>query len=177
MTAVDTNVFIYACDKGEPRRQKIALDLIAGIADGVLPWQVACRVHLGFPQAECAEVHSGGRLGATRWLPVVFRLVVPSPAVLPLAQDLHLKHSVSFWPWSLRRRLAAATTAQSAGCRRSAARDHISSDWSGLARSSCPAVSRPTCSAPLPPMPPRLMLPAKCRLQPDSRLRLAVFRS
>jgi predicted nucleic acid-binding protein len=29
MTALDTNVLIYACDKAEPRRQQIALDLIA----------------------------------------------------------------------------------------------------------------------------------------------------
>lgn len=38
MIAVDTNVLIYACDKGDPRRQKIALDLIASATDGMLPW-------------------------------------------------------------------------------------------------------------------------------------------
>ena len=36
MIAVDTNVLIYACDQSAPRRQKIALDLIAASADGVL---------------------------------------------------------------------------------------------------------------------------------------------
>jgi len=43
MIAVDTNVLIYACDQSEPRRQTIALDLIAASTDGVLLWQVACE--------------------------------------------------------------------------------------------------------------------------------------
>jgi predicted nucleic acid-binding protein len=63
MTAVDTNVLIYACDKGDALRQRIALDLISSIVDGVLPCQPGCEFI----------------------------------AVLPLAQELHLKHSVSFW--------------------------------------------------------------------------------
>ena len=36
MIAVDTNVLIYACDQADPRRQKIALDLITNTQDGVL---------------------------------------------------------------------------------------------------------------------------------------------
>ena len=43
MTALDTNVLIYACDKSDPRRQQIALELIATVTDGVLLWQVACE--------------------------------------------------------------------------------------------------------------------------------------
>lgn len=43
MIAIDTNVLIYACDRSEPRRQKIALDLIDEATDGVLLWQVACE--------------------------------------------------------------------------------------------------------------------------------------
>jgi predicted nucleic acid-binding protein len=34
MIAVDTNVLIYACDQSDPRKQTIALDLIAA-AEGV----------------------------------------------------------------------------------------------------------------------------------------------
>ena len=41
MIAVDTNVLIYACDQADPRRQKLALDLITNTQDGVLLWQVA----------------------------------------------------------------------------------------------------------------------------------------
>ena len=43
MIAVDTNVSIYACDQADPRRQKVALDLITNGQDGVLLWQVACE--------------------------------------------------------------------------------------------------------------------------------------
>ena len=43
MIAVDTNVLIYACDKADPRRQQIALDVVTSIEDGVLLWQVACE--------------------------------------------------------------------------------------------------------------------------------------
>ena len=43
MIGVDTNVLIYACDKADPRRQQIALDLVTNIDNGVLLWQVACE--------------------------------------------------------------------------------------------------------------------------------------
>ena len=43
MIAVDTNVLIYACDQADPKRQKVALDLITNAQDGVLMWQVACE--------------------------------------------------------------------------------------------------------------------------------------
>ncbi|MBZ5560667.1 MAG: hypothetical protein LAO77_25720 [Acidobacteriia bacterium] len=33
MIALDTNVLIYACDKADPVRQQIALDLISNTAD------------------------------------------------------------------------------------------------------------------------------------------------
>ena len=43
MIALDTNVLIYCCDSRDSRRQQIALDLVAGTTDGILPWQVACE--------------------------------------------------------------------------------------------------------------------------------------
>ena len=43
MIAVDTNVLVYACDQAEPRRQKIALDLVTNSSEGVVLWQVACE--------------------------------------------------------------------------------------------------------------------------------------
>lgn len=43
MTAVDTNILFYACDKSDPRKQKIALEIIRGCDDCVLHWQVACE--------------------------------------------------------------------------------------------------------------------------------------
>jgi predicted nucleic acid-binding protein len=97
MTALDTNVFIYACDKSEPERQKKALDLIDRVTDGVLPWQVACEFI-----AASRKLREQGFTPEDAWARLtdfrqLFRLVVPSSAVLPAAQNLHLKHNVSFW--------------------------------------------------------------------------------
>jgi predicted nucleic acid-binding protein len=44
MIALDTNVLIYACDKADPARQKIALDLLAD-AWSLLSWGIT----KGFP--------------------------------------------------------------------------------------------------------------------------------
>jgi predicted nucleic acid-binding protein len=35
MTALDTNVLIYACDKADAARQRRALEVIEGTSDGV----------------------------------------------------------------------------------------------------------------------------------------------
>jgi len=43
MTAVDTNVFLYAHDPRDSRKQAIALSLLGSLNDGVLLWQVACE--------------------------------------------------------------------------------------------------------------------------------------
>lgn len=97
MTALDTNVVIYACDKSDPRRQQIALDLIAAATDGVLLWQVACEFI-----AASRKLNDQGFTPTDAWNRLtdflgVFRLVLPSADVFPRAQDLHLNHSVSFW--------------------------------------------------------------------------------
>ncbi len=67
------------------------------MTDGVLPWQVACEFI-----AASRKLHGQGFTPADAWARLadfrqLFRLVAPSPAVLPAAQDLHLKHNVSFW--------------------------------------------------------------------------------
>jgi predicted nucleic acid-binding protein len=96
MTALDTNVLIYACDKADPRRQQSALDLIARAADGVLLWQVACEFI-----AASRKLKGQGFTSADAWNRLseflgVFRLALPSADVFPRAQDLHLNHSESF---------------------------------------------------------------------------------
>ena len=97
MTALDTNVLIYACDKADPRRQQIALDLIARATDAILLWQVA-REFI----AASRKLKEQGFTPADAWDRLadflrLFRLVSPSATVLPRARDFHLRHSVSFW--------------------------------------------------------------------------------
>jgi predicted nucleic acid-binding protein len=97
MIAVDTNVLIYACDRAEPRRQKIALDLITTASDGVLLWQVACEFvaasrklsKQGFTPTDAWD-----RLGEFLEL---LPLVLPTDGNLARAKELHLTRGASLW--------------------------------------------------------------------------------
>ena len=97
MIAVDTNVLIYACDQADPRRQKVALDLITNGQDGVLLWQVACEFlsasrKLG--KQGFTSTHAWNRLGEFRDL---LPLVLPSDGNLARAKELHLTRGASLW--------------------------------------------------------------------------------
>jgi len=97
MIAIDTNVLIYACDQSDPRRQSIALDLIAGSTDGVLLWQVACEFlsasrKLG--KQGFTATQAWNRLAEFRDL---FPLVLPTAANLTHARELHVLRGVSLW--------------------------------------------------------------------------------
>lgn len=97
MIALDTNVLIYACDKADPRRQRIALDLVEKALDGVLLWQVACEF-----VAASRKLSPQGFTASDAWdrlaeFLALFHLVVPSAGVLDRARELHLAHGVSFW--------------------------------------------------------------------------------
>ena len=97
MIAVDTNVLIYACDQADPKRQKVALDLVTNAQDGVLLWQVACefisasrKLHKqGF-----TSTHAWNRLAEFRDL---LPLVLPADGILARANELHLVRGASFW--------------------------------------------------------------------------------
>jgi predicted nucleic acid-binding protein len=97
MIAIDTNVLIYACDRSDPRRQQIALDLIAAATDGVLLWQVACEF-----VAASRKLAKSGFTSQDAWKRLgefidVFPLFPPSAGILGRAESLHLQHGVSFW--------------------------------------------------------------------------------
>ena len=98
MIALDTNVLIYACDKADPARQKIALDLISNTTDAVILWQVACEFI-----AASRKLDRQGFTAADAWARLseflaVCPLVMPrSRAVLDRAKSLHLAQKVSFW--------------------------------------------------------------------------------
>ena len=109
MIALDTNVLIYACDKADPARQQIALDLISSDPDAVILWQVACEfiaasrklAPQGFTAADAWE-----RLGD--FLAICPLMVPTGAAILDRAKKLHLTQNVSFWgrhdPRGMRRR-------------------------------------------------------------------------
>lgn len=97
MNAVDTNVLIYACDKTEPRKQKIAEEILRESAGGVLPWQVACEFI-----AAARKLEEQGFTRQRAWarlseLLEAFKLVLPSCGILEDAQVLHVEQQWSFW--------------------------------------------------------------------------------
>lgn len=97
MNAVDTNVLVYACDKRKPVLQQRALDLLHGLTDGVLFWQVACEFI-----AASRKLTDQGFTTASAWQRLAeFRdlltLHVPGQNVLERAQVLHVEQQWSFW--------------------------------------------------------------------------------
>jgi predicted nucleic acid-binding protein len=97
MTAFDTNVLIYACDKGDPVRQQKAIEVLAGAGDGVLLWQVACEFLAASrklaPQGFSAQ-DDWNRLAE---FIALFPLVLPSQLVFDKARELHLEHGWAYW--------------------------------------------------------------------------------
>lgn len=97
MTGVDTNVLIYACDKGEPTKQKKALTLISSLTDGVLLWQVACEF-----VAASRKLADQGFSPAAAWdrlseYLALFPLVLPTARIFDTARTLHVDKQFSFW--------------------------------------------------------------------------------
>jgi|CXWL01.1.fsa_nt_gi predicted nucleic acid-binding protein len=98
MIAFDTNVFIYACDKAEPVRQQVALDLIAKTTDGVILWQVACEFVAASRKLDRQGFTAGDAWARLAEFLEICRLIPPAgAAVLDRAKTLHLAHDVSFW--------------------------------------------------------------------------------
>ncbi len=102
MNAVDTNVFVYAIDDGQPIKQPLARSLIAGLAQQPgqtkLPWQVATE----FLQV-LRRWQSQGRVDAQRVdeeyddLLELFDLVLPTQTTLLVSRRLTARYSLSHW--------------------------------------------------------------------------------
>jgi predicted nucleic acid-binding protein len=97
MIALDTNILIYACDKADPKRQQMALDLISNAADGVLLWQVACEF-----VAASRKLKSQGFTMSDAWERLadylsLFPLILPTAGAFERARILHTEAGWSFW--------------------------------------------------------------------------------
>ena len=102
MNAIDTNVLIYSLDRSEPIKRAKARSLLRQLRGSpgstVLPWQV-----LGEFASNLRSWQNRGRLtrrdlvryvGRYRGL---FRVAMPTPAVLDRALDLSGRYSLSHW--------------------------------------------------------------------------------
>ena len=97
MNAVDTNVLIYACDRSEPVKQRIAKQVISDTCGGLLLWQVACEfiaVSRKLTDQGFTPEHAWSRLSR---LTGIYRLVLPTPTVIDRARVLHVEQQWSFW--------------------------------------------------------------------------------
>ena len=82
MTAIDTNILIYACDLADEFKQSRALEIVEKTEDGILLWQVACEFIAASRKLSSQGFtarHAGARLKEFRNL---LPLVVPSAEVL-----------------------------------------------------------------------------------------------
>jgi predicted nucleic acid-binding protein len=97
MTALDTNLLIYSCDKADPDRQVRALEIISSTTDAVLLWQVACEFVAASRKLNAqgfTPLHAWDR--PTEYL-ALFPLILPARAVFERARLLHLDDGWSFW--------------------------------------------------------------------------------
>lgn len=102
MNAVDTNVFIYGLDDGDPDKQAKAQELIARLVqppvETVLLWQVAGELLNCLRKSE-----SEGRLTSAdveahfRDAFALFPLSIPAAKVFEIAFALHARFSLSHW--------------------------------------------------------------------------------
>ena len=97
MIAIDTNVLIYACDRADPRRQKIALDLITNAQDGVLLVAGRLRISLRLSEAEQAGIHPDDAWNRLAEFRDLLPLVLPTDGNLVRAKELHLTRGASLW--------------------------------------------------------------------------------
>jgi predicted nucleic acid-binding protein len=102
MNAVDTNVYVYALDAGEPAKQAKALELLDRLMQNrdetVIVWQVA-----GEFLAQLRKWQSQGRLmpaeveAAFHRARAMFSVRTPTEALFPISFDLHSRFSLSHW--------------------------------------------------------------------------------
>jgi len=97
MTAHDTNVLIYACDRSDPTRQRKAIELIENSTDGVLLWQVACEFVAASRKLKAQGFTTDQAWSRLKEFLDLFPLVLPTAATLTRAEALTRDHRISFW--------------------------------------------------------------------------------
>lgn len=107
---IDTNVLVYADSTDEPRKQRIAIDLIRQLRverRGVLSTQVLNEyIQVGLRKLGLAHAHIREQLHCYRQ----FDLAAVTPDTIELALELHQRHSLSYWDALI------LASAQIAGC-------------------------------------------------------------
>jgi predicted nucleic acid-binding protein len=94
---IDTNVLVYADSSDEPRKQRIAIDVLRHLRFarlGVLSTQVLNEyIQVGLRKLGLPHAHIREQLHCYRQLD--FAAVTPD--TIDMALDLHSKHALSYW--------------------------------------------------------------------------------
>lgn len=102
MNAIDTNVFAYALDATEARKQlqaRAVIDDVLGSAEAtIIPWQVAVELLACLRRWESAGRISGDYVEArfTEFL-AVWQLALPTARLLQVSLQVRRRHSLSHW--------------------------------------------------------------------------------
>ncbi|MFO0839122.1 MAG: PIN domain-containing protein [Phycisphaerae bacterium] len=97
MTAVDTNVLIYARDPRDPRRQSTAAELIRTLRDGVLLWQVACEYVAASRKLAPFGFSVSEAIDDLRDLRSIWTTALPDWSTFDRAVELQRRFSLSIW--------------------------------------------------------------------------------
>lgn len=97
MTAVDTNILIYAWDPGDPAKYSIANNLVNSIVDGVLVWQVAVEFLSASRKLASIGFDLSAAFAELRDMRTIWSTSMPSMNVLNRAEDLINRFSLSTW--------------------------------------------------------------------------------
>ncbi len=94
---IDTNVLVYADSTDEPRKQRIAIDVLRHLRFerlGVLSTQVLNEyIQIGLRKLGLSHAHIREQLHCYRQLDGT----AVTPDTIDLALDLHQKHALSYW--------------------------------------------------------------------------------
>ena len=99
MNAVDTNIFVYAVDSGDPFRQQRAelfLDSLP-VAETVMPWQVACEFAAVMQRLIRLGRVSGDFPSIVRSARSRFQIILPQRSTLDRSLRIMLDEQVSYW--------------------------------------------------------------------------------
>ena len=97
MTAIDTNILIYARDARDARKQAIASRLITSVDDAVLLWQVACEFVAASRKLRSPEYGEREAWRNILALAEIWPLCLPSRDAILAAQEICETHSLSTW--------------------------------------------------------------------------------
>jgi predicted nucleic acid-binding protein len=94
---IDTNVLVYADSSDEPRKQRIAIDLIKHLRFerlGVLSTQVLNEyIQVGLRKLGLPQTHIREQMHCYRQ----FDVSAVTPETIDMALDLYPKHALSYW--------------------------------------------------------------------------------